>query len=189
MEKYKKYIPYGIIAFIVLYIGGTYNSLISKQLFAEKTWGQVETTYQARFDLVPSLVSIVKESADFEKDTLTEITAARSAWAQAGSINQKVAAANSFDSALSRLLVSVENYPTLTATRGFQSFQSQIEGVENRIRVARMDYNDSTLPYNKKLMRFPSNIIANLFGFEELELFKAAQGAEEAVNIKDLFNE
>jgi LemA protein len=173
----------GVLLLFILWIGGTYNSLIRAKIVVDTSWAQVENNYQTRFDLVPNLQSIVQGAANFEQETLTAVTEARTQWQSATTRDEQVAAGSSFDSALSRLLVTVEAYPQLTATEGFRTFQAQLEGVENRIRVARMDYNNSVGTYNTFIVTFPRNVVANLFGFNPEPFFQATQGAEQAPQI------
>lgn len=174
---------------ILLVLGGwlmsTYNGLVSAEASVQNSWAQVETEYQRRADLIPNLVSTVQGAADFEQSTLTEVTEARTKWMETAqdpnaSLQEQVDATQSFDSSLSRLLVTVEAYPTLTATEGFQTFQSQLEGTENRVSVARMDFNNAATDYNVQVKRFPTNLLAGMFGFEVSPLFEADQGSEDA---------
>ncbi len=181
-----KWILIGLVAVFVLYLGGTYNALIGQKGMVEGSWAQVQNVYQSRFDLVPNLQAIVKGAANFEQETLIGVTEARTKWMNAsseGNREEQVAAANQFDSALSRLLVTVESYPQLTATQGFLTFQAQLEGIENRVRVARMDYKSTVTKYNIFVQQFPRMILANLFGFEPEPFFKAVDQAQTAPQI------
>lgn len=177
-----------VVAVLGLWLMGVYNGLVSAQGNVDNAWAQVEVQYQRRADLIPQLVSTVEGAADFESSTLQEVTEARTNWLNVSqdadaSINDQVAASNQFDSALSRLLVTVESYPTLTATEGFIALQSQLEGTENRVAVARKDFNDAATTYNVKIRRFPTNIIAGMFGFEKYNLFESAAGSENAPEV------
>lgn len=178
----------GLALVLGWWLMSTYNGLVSAQGEVQQTWAQVEAEYQRRADLIPSLVATVQGAADFEQSTLVEVTEARTKWMNTSadptaSREDQIAASQSFDSALSRLLVTVEAYPTLTATEGFQTFQSQLEGTENRITVSRMDYNDVAGSYNIKLRRFPTNLFAGMFNFEESPLFESAEGSEDAPEV------
>ncbi len=188
MNRKTLWIAVGIIALVVIgWLGTSYNSFVSSHLAVNQSWAQVETQYQRRFDLVPNLVETVRGAANFEKSTLTAVTDARSAWAQAnqaGSRSDVIGAAQGFDSALSRLLVTVESYPQLKATEQFAGLAAQIEGTENRIAVARKDYNDSATAYNTRISLFPGKLLASLFGFAPEPLFKSAGGAENAPNVQ-----
>lgn len=177
-----------VVVIVALWVVGVYNSLITMRTGIDNTWAQVEVQYQRRADLIPQLVSTVQGAADFEKSTLTAVTEARTQWLNAkndpnATVNTQMQAANNFDSALSRLLVSVEAYPQLTATDTFKTLQDQLEGTENRIAVARKDFNDSVTPFNVKIQKFPSNLVASVFGFEKYPFFEAAQGSEKAPQV------
>ncbi len=179
----------GILVVLGLWLMGVYNGLVSAQGNVDNAWAQVEVQYQRRADLIPQLVATVEGAADFESSTLQAVTEARTNWLNVSqdseaSINDQIAASNQFDSALSRLLVTVESYPTLTATEGFITLQSQLEGTENRVSVARKDFNDASTTYNVKIRKFPTNIIAGLFGFEAYDLFEATEGSEEAPTVE-----
>jgi LemA protein len=143
----------------------------------------VETTYQRRVDLIPNLVSTVSGAADFEKSTITQVTEARTQWLSAGSIPDKVAAAQDLESAIARLLVTVEAYPQLQATQAFRDLMVQLEGTENRISEARRDFNDAVRAYNIAVKTFPRNLIAGFFGFSEEKPFEAAPGSEVAPKV------
>lgn len=173
----------GIAAVLGLWLWSGYNGLITGSESVTASWAQVETQYQRRVDLVPNLVSTVKGAADFEQETFTAITEARSRWQTAPGRNDRIAAAGEMESALSRLLVSVENYPQLQATQAFRDLMTQLEGTENRIGTARRDYNEAVRSYNLRVKRFPSNLLAGIFGFDEEQFFEAAAGAENAPKV------
>ena len=194
-EKYKKFIVPGIIVGVLLliglWIGGTYNSLVGEREKVTAAFSNVETQYQRRIDLVGNLVNTVKGSSDFEKSTLTEITEAR---AKAGSVKvdasssqaqvqQYVDAQNQMNSALSRLLVTGEAYPNIKSTDAYRDLMSQLEGTENRIQVARSDFNNTARPYNTRIQTFPTNVIANLFGFSQRAYFESQEGADKAPTV------
>src|SRR5713101_2095491 len=157
-----------ILVILVLVVGislaGTYNRLVTLGQETDKQWSQVENQYQRRADLVPNLVATVQGAAQFEKSTLEAVVQAHA----------------SLGAALQRLLVVVERYPELKANANFRDLQAQLEGTENRIAVARMDYNKAAQDYNTARLRFPTNLMANLFGFKEKAYFKATSGAERA---------
>ncbi|MBU0981821.1 LemA family protein [Patescibacteria group bacterium] len=184
----------GVVVLIVLWIVSSYNSIINVQAEVQNAWAQVEVQYQRRADLIPQLVGTVEGAADFEKSTLTAVTEARTNWLNTSqdpnaSFQDQIASANSFDSALSRLLVTVESYPTLTATDTFKTLQSQLEGTENRVAVARKDFNDVAKVYNVKIRRVPMNFFAKAFGFEEYPFFESTQGSEVAPTVEFDFSE
>jgi len=176
----------GIAILLGFWLVGSYNGFVSSKGAVDAAWAQVETQYQRRVDLVPNLVSTVKGAAAFEQETFTEVTAARSAWteaATAGSRAQQISAAGSFDSALSRLLVTVEAYPQLQATQTFRDLMTQLEGTENRIATARRDYNEAVVAYNIRTRRFPGMIVAGIFGFSPEQTFEATEGSEVAPTV------
>jgi LemA protein len=177
----------GILVLLGIWAISSYNSLVTARAAVDADWAQVETQYQRRFDLIPNLVSTVEGSADFEQDTLVQVTQARTQFLGAGSRDEQVAAANEFDSALSLLLVTVEAYPQIQSTKAFTDLMTQLEGTENRIATARRDYNEEVQRYNVQVLRFPGSIFAAVFGFDALESFKSAEGAETApeVNFDD----
>jgi len=181
-----------VIAAIILGVSamGTYNGLVKEQQNVNQQWAQVENVYQRRSDLIPNLVATVKGYASHERETLEAVTASR---AQVGSIKvtpetlnnpaefQKYQQAQAgLSSALSRLLVVVERYPDLKANQNFLELQSQLEGTENRITVERMRFNQAAQSYNTKVMQFPGNLFARMFGFKEKAYFQSAPGSEKA---------
>ena len=177
------YVLIAVAVVAALWLGVSYNSFIRSRGAVTNAWAQVETQYQRRIDLVPNLVSTVKGAANFEQSTFVQVTEARSAWAQAKAIgdrSQEIAAAGSFDTALSRLLVTVEAYPQLQATQAFRDLMTQLEGTENRISVARKDYNDAVFSYNVSVQSFPGILAANVLGFAPEVPFSATPGAENA---------
>lgn len=184
MKKYGKWLLLGVL---VLWIISSYNGLVKLEEPISTAWANVETEYQSRADKVQVISKIVKNAANFERKTLTDVIEARS---KATSINLDVndltpenmakfeAAQSQLTGALSRLMVTVERYPELKATDAFRDFQAQYEGIENRIAKARRDYNETILPYNIGRKKFPKNLIAKAFGFDEKEEFKSNEGAE-----------
>lgn len=178
------YVLGGFALILAAWLWTGYNGLVSSKAAVDAAWANVETQYQRRFDLVPNLVSTVKGAANFEQKTLTDVTAARTKWMNAGeSRGEQIAAARGFDSALSRLLVTVEAYPQLQATQAFRDLMAQLEGTENRIAVARRDYNEAVKSFNVLVQRFPRNTLAAIFGFRSERLFNASEGAEIAPKV------
>lgn len=186
-------IPALLFGIVMLMAVSTYNGLVNRAQAVDGAWAQVENVYQRRADLVPNLVNTVSGAADFEKSTLTAVTNAR---ASIGSIQLPAGTAPnaaqlaSFESAqgalgssLSRLLVSVERYPQLTATAAFRDLQAQLEGTENRIAVERGKYNTIVQNYNAAIKRFPAVLVAGLFGHEARAYFTADRGAEVAPTV------
>lgn len=177
------WIVLGIVLFLLIVFVGMYNSIVTLDETADAQWANVESTYQRRADLIPNLVNTVKGYAAHEEEVLTAITEARSAWAGAGSQSEQIEAAGNMDSALARLMVVVENYPDLKASQNFMALQDELAGTENRISVERMRFNEAVRNYNIKIKRFPSNMIANMFGFEQKTLFEAQEGSENAPQV------
>lgn len=171
----------GLIVFLVIaFVWSTYNSLNSKQLNVENKWSDVEVQYQRRVDLIPNLVNSVKGYAQFEQATLTTLTELRTQWMNAKTDSDKIGVGTQLDSAISRLLVTFEAYPELKTVETVNNLMVQLEGTENRIAVARRDYNDAVKQYNMLLRTFPSNLIAGMFGFQQKPFFEAQEGAENA---------
>lgn len=178
-----------VVAVIVLWVFGSYNSIVALDQTVKTKWADTEGQYQRRLDLIPNLVSTVKGAANFEQGTLTQVVEARAKATQvvidpnkldAASLQKFQTAQGAVGSALGRLLAVSENYPQLRATENFRDLQSQIEGTENRITVARKDFNDAVKSYNTRTVQFPGNIIARMFGFEQKAYFTADQGASKA---------
>ena len=180
-----KWIGIGVVVLIVLIlvstVWGSYNSLVGLNQNVDKSFADVQTQYQRRFDLIPNLVNTVSGAAGFEQSTLTEITQLRSQWQTAQTPEQSVRTANQFESALSKLLLITENYPDLTATQNFQSLQDSLAETENMVSVARTRYNSAVRDYNAAVQFFPSNIIAGWFGFAARSYFTATDAAGNTV--------
>lgn len=179
---------------IISWLVGSYNNLVTMNEEVNKNWSLVENQYQRRADLIPNLVNTVKGYANFEQKVLTDVTEAR---ASVGSIKatpelindpaafQKFQNAQAnLSGALSRLLLTVENYPDLKANENFLQLQAQLEGTENRITVARNNFNESVNTYNATIKKFPAVVIAGIFGFHEKQYFKSAAGAENAPKVE-----
>ncbi|WP_302986137.1 LemA family protein [uncultured Alistipes sp.] len=189
----KKWIWIGVVAVVAIFFYVTYNGFVNKEEGVNAAWSNVETQYQRRSDLIPNLVNTVKGYAAHESQTLGEVTEAR---AKATSINlsageltperlaQFQQAQADVRSALGRLIAVAESYPDLKANQNFIELQSQLEGTENRIAVARKDFNDAARKYNVAVRRFPSNLVAALFGFDQKPYFEAAEGTETAPQVE-----
>lgn len=190
-----------VILVLVLLVGfagcagcGTYNSLVGQDVAVEEAWSNVETAYQRRADLIPNLVSTVQGAADFEQETLTAVTEART---RAVDINlsgddlNDPAKIQAFQEAQGQLAAATgslinlvrEDYPELGATDAFRDLQVQLEGTENRINTARRDYNGEVADYNQSVRSFPANIMAGIFGFDRKTPFEADAGAEDAPEV------
>ncbi len=180
-----------LVLILVVWGCSGYNGLIKGDQDVKKVWGNVETNYQRRTDLYSSVIKTVEASANFEKSTLQQVITARS---KATSVTVDIDDQQSLDkyqqaqgqlqSAFGKLLAIAENYPDLKTTKAFQDFQTQIEGTENRINIARQDYNSSVEKYNLKVKRFPNNMLAGMFGFKEKGYYKAEPGTEKNPDIK-----
>ncbi len=177
-----------VLVILGMWIGGTYNSLVGMDEGVNGAWGNVQTAYQRRADLIPNLVATVKAYSDYEGEVLTEITKARASIGSAQTPEQLAAADQELTSALSRLLVVVENYPNLKANENYLDLQVQLEGTENRIKVERDVYNGAVRNFNVVVRRFPSSIVAGIFGFSQKEYFEAQDGSENAPDVGNMFN-
>ncbi len=188
-----KWIVIGVLGVLVIMGFSSYNGLVGKQEDVGKAWGNVESDYQRRADLIPNLVNTVKGYANFEQETLTKVIEARASATQvkidANNLTPENLAAfqqaqGGLSSALGRLLVVAESYPDLKANQNFLDLQAQLEGTENRINVSRQRFNDTVNDYNKSRRSFPAVIFASMFGFGEKGYFKAEAGSEKAPEVK-----
>ena len=170
------------IVAVIAIIGGslvsTYNGLVEKQADVENKEAQIQVYLQRRADLIPNLVNTVKAYAAHEEGVYTALAEARAKLNSASSPEEYNEADESFESALSRLLVVVENYPELKADKNFIALQDQLEGTENRLSTARTDYNNTATDYNATIKKFPNVIFAGIFGFEKAELFEASSESQ-----------
>lgn len=193
MEILKKYGIWIVLGLLVIWGIGIYNGIAGKEQTVKQSWGDVESDYQRRSDLIPNLVSTVKGYANFEQETLTRVVEARASATQV-----KIDASNltpenlqafqqaqgSLNSALGRLLAVAENYPDLKANQNFLDLQAQLEGTENRISVSRKRFNEAVGDYNRAIVGFPRALIASIGSFKEKGYFKAEEGAEKAPEVK-----
>ena len=193
----KKALPWivvlGILAIIVLWVANVYNAFVAAEEDVESSWAQVENQYQRRSDLVPNLVATVKGYAAHEQETLEGVVEARAKATQitidpANATPEQLAAFQAaqgeLSQALGRLLAVAENYPDLKANENFRDLQSQLEGTENRIAIARQLFNDSARKFNTLIRRFPNNIVAGICGFEKKPYFEAEEGANKAPKVE-----
>ena len=184
----------GVVVLLGLASMGLYNGLVVRQEAVNSAWAQVQNNYQRRFDLIPNLVETVKGAARFEKSTLTAVVDAR---ARVGSfaVDKSVlndpaqfkkfsAAQSELGGALSRLMVVAENYPQLRSTENFRGLQDQLEGTENRIAVARRDFNEAAQAYNAAIRAVPASLLASMAGFKERPYFEAAAPVQNAPQVK-----
>ena len=192
-KKFTGYIVGGVILLIlVIWVLTSYNSLVKKEEKVKLQWSEVQNTYQRRIDLIPSLVNVVKGVSDFEQTVLVKITEARSK-AISGLSNNELTGENyqnqkvlqdTLAAAANRIIIQIEKYPTLKGTSAYSGLQTQLEGTERRIKVARNDFNAAVANYNRKVRSFPTSILSGLFGFKKKEGFGADAGTEKAVDIK-----
>lgn len=182
-----------VVGLIAVWMVSCYNTFVSMQENVENAWGQVETQYQRRMDLVPNLVSVVKGYAGHEKSTLTEVIDARAKATQvtidpSKATPEQIAefqkAQGELSQALGRLLALQESYPELKANENFRQLADQLEGTENRIAFARNTFNDCAKDFNAAIRKFPGNIVAGMFGFERKPYFEAEEGAEKAPKVE-----
>lgn len=169
-----------ILLLLIMPIFGSYNSLIVLEEQVSNSWSQIDNQLTRRGDLIPSLVETVKGYAQHEEAIFTEIADARSRLAGAGSPAERMDSENQLTGALSRLLAISENYPDLKADTNFRQLQDELAGTENRIAIARKDYNDSVTSFNSKVRRFPTVFFAGIMGFEQKTYFEAPAGSREA---------
>jgi LemA protein len=192
MGNFRKFIPWIIIGLVVLWGISKYNGIAGKDQVVKKSWGDVESDYQRRMDLIPNLVNTVKGYANFEKETLTSVIQARASATQVKidptnltpeALQQFQSAQGGLSQALGRLMVVAEQYPDLKANQNFLDLQAQLEGTENRINVSRKRFNEAVQDYNTAIVGFPGNLVAMIGGFKEKGFFKAAEGADKAPTV------
>jgi LemA protein len=178
----------GIIALLVVGVGGMvaskWNQLVTMDTDIKAKWAQVDNQLQRRADLIPNLVETVKGFAAQERAVIDSVTAARAKLAGAGSVPDRIAASNELSSALARLLVVVENYPTLKSDATFIRLMDELAGTENRLSVERKRYNDAVQVYNVAVRRFPANLMAGILGFREQPFFEVPAAARQAPQVK-----
>lgn len=177
----------GIIVAVMVLLAAmlipSYNNFVELEENVDQSYAQIENQLQRRLDLIPNLVNTVKGYASHEKEVIASISDARARLAGANTVEEEATANAELTGALSRLLVVVENYPNLKADQQFTQLMDELSGTENRISVARKDYNDQVALYNKKIKRFPGSLIAGMTGFEEKEYFTADPKAAEAPEV------
>jgi len=193
----RKFLPWiigiGIILILFVWAKGINNTAVTLNQNIEESWGNVQTAYQRRNDLIGNLVNTVKGAADFEKSTLTAVIEARSKATQVTVDPSNITpeqlaefnkAQSGVSSSLSRLLVTVEQYPDLKANQNFLKLQDELASTENQILTARTRFNESVKPYNNHIKTFPNNLFAGMFGFKEKAYFAAVEGADKPVEVK-----
>ena len=173
----------GILAFIVLYIVLTFNSLIMLRNRVNNAWSQIDVQLKRRYDLIPNLVNTVKGYMKHERGTLAEITKMRSSLIS-GSMQQKAKANNTISEALKTIFAVAENYPKLEASENFKMLQEELSGTESKVAFSRQFYNDNVMILNNKIQQFPSNMIASMLSFKEREFFQTAEGEKKPVKVE-----
>lgn len=192
-KRFSAYIIGAILVIIGLFLIVNYNSLVKKEELVKLQWNEVQNSYQRRMDFIPNVVNTVKGQANFEQNTLVQVTEAR---AKAGSVtivgneinadkfNQQATAQDGLAAATNKLLITVEKYPDLKGAAAFKGLQTQLEGTERRIKVARKDFNAAIADYNQSVRSFPTKIAAALLGFKAKDGFQSDAGANKSVEIK-----
>ena len=173
-----------IVVLLILFIISVYNNLVTLRQRVKNAFGQMDVQLQRRFDLIPNLVETVKGYMTHESDTLTKIAELRTAWAGAKTVDEKAKLDNELSSSLKTIMAVAESYPDLKANQNFLELQAQLEGTENRINVARKNFNDAAQAYNTNIRRFPKNIFAGMFGFDKKAYFEAEEGSEKAPKVE-----
>ena len=173
-----------VVVILAAWLVSMYNSLVKMRNNRENAFADIDVQLKQRHDLVPQLVETVKGYAAHEKDTLERVINARNGAIGAKTIDEKIVAENALSSALSGLKITLEAYPDLKANQNFLELQAQLEGTENRINVARTNFNNAAKNFNTAIRRFPKNILAGLFGFEKRAYFEAAEGSEQAPKVE-----
>lgn len=185
MKKVSGFLIALIAIVLIIVIGASWyistrNRLVSLETETEALWAQVENQLQRRYDLIPNLVATVQGYADQESEIFIEIAEARSRLGGASGVSETAEAAGALDSALSRLLVIVENYPQLKSDSNFRSLQDELSGTENRLAVARMNYNEAVRDFNRSIRMFPASFVAGAMGYESLDYFEINEEARNA---------
>ena len=189
--KRKLLVPLAIVALLILYFIVTYNSLVKKEEKVKQDWSEVQNTYQRRLDIIPNLVSVVRGVSEFESSLLQKIAELRNN--TSASLNPSEMSAekyaeqkqlqDSLAANVNRLIVLVEAYPELQATKAYLALQTDLVGTERSVKVARNDFNESVYNYNRTVKRFPTNLVAGIAGFKPRQGFESVAGAEQAVEI------
>jgi LemA protein len=192
-KKYAGYIIGAVVLLLVIWLVVTYNGLVKKEETVKLKWNEVQNAYQRRLSLIPNVVNVVKGGADFEQTTLQQVAEARARATavtvsttdlSAEQVQQQTKAQDELAAVTNRLLITVEKYPELKGTAAFSGLQTQLEGTERRIKVARKNFNESIQAYNSSVKSFPTKIAAGLLGFKPKEGFTADAGSDKATEIK-----
>ncbi|MEO7307858.1 MAG: LemA family protein [Ferruginibacter sp.] len=192
-KRYTGFIIGGILLVIAIFMITTYNGLVNKDEKVKLQANEVQNAYQRRLDLIPNIVNVVKGVSDFEQTTLEKIAEARSKAASvnintnnvsANEFNQQAAAQDELASATNNLIIRIEKYPTLKGTAAYLGLQTQLEGTERRIKIARKDFNEAINKYNTAVRTFPTKLVAGIFGFKEKTGFQSDAGSGKSIEIK-----
>ena len=173
-----------IIVIIVMYVISVHNNLVALRNRVKDQWAQIDVQLKRRFDLIPNLVETVKGYTKHESETLENVIKARNTYLSATTPEDQIKANNELSNFVTKLFALSESYPDLKANTNFMQLQDELKDVENKIASARQFYNDSVLMYNNTREKFPSNIVANIFGFKEINFFKASEKEKEVPNVK-----
>ena len=172
-----------VIVVLIIIVIAMYNGLVSAKVKVDNAWSQIDVQLQRRFDLIPNFVETVKGYMTHESETFEKIAKLRTSWANAGTVGEKADLDNQLSGALKTIMAVSENYPELKANQNFSELSEELRNTENKISFSRQFYNDSATMYNQKLLMFPSNIIAGMFNFKSVDLFKA-ESDEARKNVK-----
>ena len=172
-----------IIVIAIIMIASNYNGIVAKSEEVDNKFSAIDTQLQRRADLIPNLVNTVKGYASQEQEVINSVTEARAKLAGANTVSEKAEADGELTSALNRLMVVVESYPDLKSSQNFIQLSDELAGTENRIATARRDYNEAVKEYNLKIKKFPTNLIAGMFGYEQKEYFEASEQSQEVPNV------
>lgn len=172
-----------IIAVLIIMIISSYNGIVAKSEEVDNKFSAIDTQLQRRADLIPNLVNTVKGYASQEQEIINSVTEARAKLAGANTVSEKAEADGELTNALNRLMVVVENYPDLKSSQNFIQLSDELAGTENRIATARRDYNEAVKDYNLKIRKFPINIMAGMFGYEQADYFEASAESQEVPNV------
>lgn len=178
------FIVIAIIVILVILVIATYNGLVSLRNQVKNSWSQIDVELQRRFDLIPNLVETVKGYTNHEEAVLTKVTELRTSWSDASTVSEKADLENELSGALKSIMAVAENYPDLKSNTNFLSLQEELANTENKLSNSRQSYNNITTVYNTKLEVFPSNIIANMFGFKQAELFNVSDESKQSVKVQ-----
>ncbi len=172
-----------IIAIVIIMIASSYNGIVAKSEEVDNKFSTIDTQLQRRADLIPNLVNTVKGYASQEQQVIDSVTEARAKLAGATTVSEKAEADGELTNALNRLMIVVENYPDLKSSQNFIQLSDELAGTENRIATARRDYNEAVKEYNLKIKKFPTNLMAGMFGYDQRDYFEASEASQEVPNV------